>query len=43
MSGITLRLPAHDFLVRPAGFEPATPWFEAKYSNPLSYGRLVGL
>lgn len=26
-------------LVRPAGFEPATPWFEAKYSNPLSYGR----
>jgi hypothetical protein len=27
-------------LVRPAGFEPATPWFEAKYSNPLSYGRM---
>ncbi len=27
-------------LVRPAGFEPATPWFEAKYSNPLSYGRV---
>jgi dihydrofolate synthase/folylpolyglutamate synthase len=26
--------------VRPAGFEPATPWFEAKYSNPLSYGRV---
>ena len=35
--------PANDFLVRPAGFEPATPWFEAKYSNPLSYGRLIGL
>src|ERR1700689_2040317 len=28
-------------MVRPAGFEPATPWFEAKYSNPLSYGRLI--
>ena len=26
-------------MVRPAGFEPATTWFEAKYSNPLSYGR----
>ncbi len=26
-------------VVRPAGFEPATPWFEAKYSDPLSYGR----
>ena len=25
--------------MRPAGLEPATPWFEAKYSNPLSYGR----
>lgn len=24
--------------MHPAGFEPATPWFEAKYSNPLSYG-----
>ncbi len=21
-------------LVRPAGFEPTTPWFVAKYSNP---------
>ena len=27
-------------MVRPAGFEPATTWFEAKYSNPLSYGRV---
>ena len=27
-------------MVHPAGFEPATPWFEAKYSNPLSYGCL---
>jgi hypothetical protein len=26
-------------MVRPARFELATPWFEAKYSNPLSYGR----
>ena len=26
-------------MVHPAGFEPATPWFEAKYSNPLSYGQ----
>lgn len=25
-------------MVHPAGFEPTTPWFEAKYSNPLSYG-----
>lgn len=25
-------------LVHPARFELATPWFEAKYSNPLSYG-----
>ena len=26
-------------LVRPAGFEPTTPWFVAKYSIQLSYGR----
>ena len=26
-------------LVRPAGIEPATPWFVAKYSIQLSYGR----
>ncbi len=30
-------------VVRPAGFEPATPWFEAKYSNPLSYGRISSI
>ena len=30
-------------MVRPAGFEPATPWFEAKYSNPLSYGRILAV
>ena len=27
-------------LVRPAGFEPTTPWFVARYSIHLSYGRL---
>ncbi len=27
-------------MVRPARFERATTWFEAKYSNPLSYGRI---
>ena len=43
MPSITSRLSVNGFLVRPAGFEPATPWFEAKYSNPLSYGRLIGL
>ena len=30
-------------VVHPAGFEPATTWFEAKYSNPLSYGCLLAL
>ena len=25
-------------MVHPVGFEPTTTWFEAKYSNPLSYG-----
>ena len=28
-----------EILVRPAGFEPTTPWFVAKYSIQLSYGR----
>ena len=27
-------------LVRPDGFEPPTPWFEARYSIQLSYGRM---
>jgi hypothetical protein len=29
-------------LVRPEGFEPPTPWFVAKYSIQMSYGRLKG-
>ena len=28
------------YLARPAGFEPTTPWFVAKYSIQLSYGRI---
>ena len=27
-------------VARPAGFEPTTPWFVAKYSIQLSYGRI---
>ena len=30
-------------LVRPEGFEPPTPWFEAKYSIQLSYGRILSV
>jgi hypothetical protein len=29
----------HEFLVRPERFERPTPWFVAKYSIQLSYGR----
>src|SRR5437899_12206943 len=29
----------HRKVARPAGFEPTTPWFVAKYSIQLSYGR----
>ena len=30
-----------ELLARPEGFEPPTPWFVAKYSIQLSYGRAV--
>ena len=34
----TRRFPAEN-LVRRVGFEPATPWFVARYSIQLSYRR----
>jgi hypothetical protein len=30
---------AMKLMVRPEGFEPPTPWFEAKCSIQMSYGR----
>ncbi len=27
-------------MARPEGLEPPTPWFEARYSIQLSYGRI---
>ena len=32
----------YEELVRPEGFEPPTPKFEAWYSIQLSYGRVIG-
>ena len=31
------RIGPNSDVVPAAGFGPTTPWFEAKYSNPLSY------
>ncbi len=36
--GVALRNPLGN-LARPAGIEPTTPWFVARYSIQLSYGR----
>ena len=32
-----------ELLARPEGLEPPTPWFEAKCSIQLSYGRAAGI
>jgi hypothetical protein len=35
-------MPTPDVLARPERFERPTPWFVAKYSIHLSYGRKYG-
>ena len=40
---MALKKPSSFIVVHPAGFEPATPWTEAKYSIQLSYGCVIQL
>ncbi len=40
-TGPNIRGPVHSNLARPKRFELLTPWFVAKYSIQLSYGRIL--